>query len=474
MSAASRVLAVSSVAAAASWQASAFLQSASAGSQALRGAPAQQTVNTEGTLRAASTPCTSWTTVAAIGAVSAATAAGVQRASARAAASTKAANRRQGGGYLVPPQTGITGVVQPTKAAGSTTGCESRVAMAARGGGGKKKILVMGGTRFIGCYLVKQLRDEGHDVFVMNRGKTNGGKPEPLPGMSDAEYEKMLEGVSVLVADRKDPEQVKKVCAEAGHFDVVYDNNARKLEDVQILVDAIEATGGCDQFIFMSSAGVYGPTQVLPLNEATPGDPNSRHKEKLSCENLLDSKGYNWTSIRPVYIYGPLNYNPVERYFFDRVARGKPICIPYDGMYITQLGHCEDLANFMTLCIGNPKVAKQVYNISGEEYVTFDGMAKLCAEAAGVSDVDIVHYDPKVLKSVDVPEDYPKAFPFRGMHFFASIEKAKTDIPEWTPKYTFLEGLKASYKEDYCGRGFDKKDPDYRMDDLIIKTVKGA
>ena len=34
----------------------------------------------------------------------------------------------------------------------------------------------------------------------------------------------------------------------------------------------------------MSSAGVYGPTDVLPLSEENPGDPNSRHKEKLQCE----------------------------------------------------------------------------------------------------------------------------------------------------------------------------------------------
>ena len=42
-----------------------------------------------------------------------------------------------------------------------------------------------------------------------------------------------------------------------------------------------------------------------------------------------------------VYIYGPLNYNPVERYFFDRVTRGRPVCVPYGGKYITQLG-CRD------------------------------------------------------------------------------------------------------------------------------------
>ena len=37
--------------------------------------------------------------------------------------------------------------------------------------------------------------------------------------------------------------------------------------------------------------------------------------------------------------------------------------------------------------------------------------------------------------AVQVPEGYPKAFPFRGMHFFASIEKAKRHVPTWKPKY---------------------------------------
>eukprot|EP00438_Fugacium_kawagutii_P019285 Skav217188 [mRNA] locus=scaffold557:43757:46992:+ [translate_table: standard] len=259
--------------------------------------------------------------------------------------------------------------------------------------------------------------------------------------VSDADYQKMLEGVSVLVADRKDPASLKAALAGAGKFDIVFDNNVRKLAEVQPLVEGIQSTGGCEQFILMSSAGVYGPTDVLPLSEENPGDPNSRHKEKLQCEQYLDSQGLNWTSIRPVYIYGPLNYNPVERYFFDRVTRGRPVCIPYDGKYITQLGHCEDLADFMIKCIGNPAVKGQVYNISSEEYVTFDGMAKLCAQAAGVAEPQIVHYDPKSVEAV--PDGFPKAFPFRGMHFFASIEKAKRDVPDWMPKFSMLEGLRS-------------------------------
>lgn len=70
-------------------------------------------------------------------------------------------------------------------------------------------------------------------------------------------------------------------------------------------------------------------------------DPKSRHKGKLETESLLESRGVNWTSIRPVYIYGPLNYNPVEEWFFHRLKAGRPIPVPNSGVQITQLGHVK-------------------------------------------------------------------------------------------------------------------------------------
>lgn len=70
-------------------------------------------------------------------------------------------------------------------------------------------------------------------------------------------------------------------------------------------------------------------------------DPKSRHKGKLETESLLVSKGVNWTSLRPVYIYGPLNCNPVEEWFFHRLKAGRPIPIPNSGNQITQLGHVK-------------------------------------------------------------------------------------------------------------------------------------
>ena len=52
---------------------------------------------------------------------------------------------------------------------------------------------------------------------------------------------------------------------------------------------------------------------------------------KLNTEAMLDKRGVNWTSVRPVYIYGPLNYNPVEEHIFHRLAAGRPVCVPGSG-----------------------------------------------------------------------------------------------------------------------------------------------
>uniref|UniRef100_A0A2N9FG13 Hexosyltransferase n=1 Tax=Fagus sylvatica TaxID=28930 RepID=A0A2N9FG13_FAGSY len=190
-------------------------------------------------------------------------------------------------------------------------------------------------------------------------------------------------------------------------------------------------------------------------------DPKSRHKGKLETESLLKSRGVNWTSLRPVYIYGPLNYNPVEEWFFHRLKAGRPIPIPNSGIQITQLGHVKDLARAFVQVLGNEKASKQVFNISGEKYVTFDGLARACAKAGGFPEPEIIHFNPK-----EFDFGKKKAFPFRDQHFFASIDKAKS-VLGWKPEFDQVEGLADSYNLDF-GRGTFRKEADFSTDDLIL------
>jgi nucleoside-diphosphate-sugar epimerase len=310
------------------------------------------------------------------------------------------------------------------------------------------RILIVGGTRFIGVYLTKILAERGHEVVLFNRGN----KPVPVPGI------KQING------DRSDASQLKEKLASE-NFDAVFDNNGRKLSDTKPLAEIFKDK--VQHFIYMSSAGVYLKSDLLPHVEGDAVDPNSRHLGKYETETELEKQGLPWTSIRPTYIYGPLNYNDLEAWFFDRIVRDRPIPIPGNGMHITQLGHVKDLAMAMAAVLGNSKAIGQVYNISGEKYVTFDGLARACAQAAGKSpeDLKLVHYNPK-----DFDFGKRKAFPMRVQHFFADVHKAINDL-NWQPEFDLVSGLKDSWENDYLASGRDKKDADFSTDDEILKAA---
>ncbi|AFZ25774.1 nucleoside-diphosphate-sugar epimerase [Cylindrospermum stagnale PCC 7417] len=311
------------------------------------------------------------------------------------------------------------------------------------------RILIIGGTRFIGVYLTQQLVEAGHEVVLFNRGN------RPAPS---------LQGVGQIIGDRTDATVLKAKLAQET-FDVIFDNNGRELTDTQPLAEIFQ--GRVQHFVYMSSAGVYLKSDQLPHVEGDTVDPQSRHKGKHETEAYLTQQGLPFTSIRPTYIYGPRNYNELESWFFDRIVRDRPLAIPGNGMHITQLGHVKDLAKAMTQVVGNKKAIGQIYNISGDRFVTFDGLARACAVAAGKSPdaVKIVHYDPKKF-------DFGKrkAFPMRVQHFFASVNKAQIEL-NWQPEYDLISGLNDSLENDYLASGRDKAEVDFSLDEEILNAV---
>jgi nucleoside-diphosphate-sugar epimerase len=310
------------------------------------------------------------------------------------------------------------------------------------------RILIMGGTRFIGVYLTKILVEQGHEVVLFNRGK----KSAPV------------EGIQQIHGDRTDASQLKDKLSQE-QFDAIFDNNGRELSDTQPLAEIFKDR--VKHFVYMSSAGVYLKSDQLPHIEGDPVDPKSRHKGKHETEAFLEQLGLPWTSIRPTYIYGPQNYNDLEAWFFDRIVRDRPIPIPGNGMHITQFGHCQDLARAMSRVLGNESAIGQIYNVSGDRYVTFDGLARACVEATGKSadSIKIVHYDPKKF-------DFGKrkAFPMRVQHFFADVHKAMTQL-NWQPEYDLISGLKDSFQNDYQASGRHEAEVDFSLDDEILKAV---
>lgn len=92
------------------------------------------------------------------------------------------------------------------------------------------------------------------------------------------------------------------------------------------------------------------------------------------------------------------------------IVRDRAVPIPGSGLQLTNISHVRDLSSMLTSAVNNPEAACcNIFNCVSDRAVTLDGMAKLCAAAAGKT-VEIVHYDPKA-----IGVDAKKAFPFRNM-----------------------------------------------------------
>jgi len=303
------------------------------------------------------------------------------------------------------------------------------------------KVLFFGGTRFVGKALVLKLLTKGHDIFVFTRGNL------PVP-----------ENVTHIQGDRSKDNDLKKLSEHS--FDLIVDSSGRKLEDTQRLLKFSGLPSF--RFIYISSAGVYNNTQLFPVGEECPIDLESRHIGKAKTESWLKAEGIPFTSFRPTYIYGPGNYNPIEKWFFDRITNSRSIPVPLDGQVITQLGHVSDLAEAISKSLDTEKAINQIYNCSGSKAVTFKGLIETAIIATGnnISDFNLRSFDPSKLD--------PKArklFPLRLTNFFTDISKIKKDL-SWEPKFNLLNGLIDSYENDYLLA--NNEQIDFSSDELLF------
>jgi nucleoside-diphosphate-sugar epimerase len=335
---------------------------------------------------------------------------------------------------------------------------------------GQAKVLIIGGTRFSGASLWKELHSRGCDVTVYNRGKT---APKPVMGHeSETDFEVRLTAAAFLKGDRTD-QQAQKNLIDPDAYEYVYDMNAREVSDVEPLANMFVGSKSLKQYVFMSSAGVYMKSEEMPHLERDAVDPSSRHKGKLDSENYLRTLDIPWCSFRPTYICGPGNYNPVERYFFERVDQNRAVCIPGHGQHLTGLGHVADLAVAMANVIGRTsKTTGKVYNVQNTQAITFDGVVKAAAKVMGKEgSCDIVHYNPN---DFTFPEG-AKAFPMRPQHFFCGIHQAMQDL-DWKPEYDTVEAImKDAYENDFVHvKAAGGLQGDFICDDIILEKVKGV
>ena len=315
------------------------------------------------------------------------------------------------------------------------------------------RVLVVGGTEFISLHLVRALQRDGHRVAVLNRGRS----PERLPG-----------GVERFVADRTDGGALRAALGGQrfdGVVDVTYAPTTG--EDVEALLAAPAAVG---HVIFVSTARVYDHARPIPYDEDTPRNLywGEYAKNKIAGEDVLFARhrerGLPITIVRPTHVYGPLNTRNNETFFFDRLARGRPVLVPDGGGWLRQFGHVEDLADAMAAMLGNRAAFGRAYNVMGEETITQVGFVELIAE---------VMKRPLTLVPAPTPPG-GKPAPFGqnlvyDCHAVHTTTRVRAELG-LRPRYTLGGGL-AQTLAWYRREGLDKREIDFSAEDALLRSL---
>ncbi|MGA0879375.1 MAG: NAD-dependent epimerase/dehydratase family protein [Ilumatobacteraceae bacterium] len=271
------------------------------------------------------------------------------------------------------------------------------------------KALVLGGSVFVGRRLVEMLAAQGHEVVVLNRGRT----PTTIP-----------DGVRLVKADRTDTDSMRAALVGTS-WDAVFDVSGFVMaaggSDIEALIDIVDGRVG--HYVYVSSIMAYDQSLVgvVPWTEDLPSDSAGVRTYggfKATAERAMlarfERTGFPVTISRPAAIYGPHNnIYDMETPMFLRLQRGLPILVPHEGLVTGSYGHVDDLCATLIAFVGNRDAQGQIINSTAEAVTTLHYVETLAR---------IVGRDPHI---VFVPSEVPDGFP-RGVygHLFSKAHHA--------------------------------------------------
>jgi 2'-hydroxyisoflavone reductase len=238
------------------------------------------------------------------------------------------------------------------------------------------RILVIGGTQFMGREIVQRLAGRGHDVTVLHRRDSHD----------------LGEGIHNLQADRGDLGMLTELLREhrfEAVFDIAYDWDKGTTAD-QVEAAARACGDELRRYVFMSSVAAYGSgvghRESDPL--APDNHPNPYIAHKASSERALfrmrAASGFPVTTVRPPYVHGPRQPFYREQFFWDRLLDGRPIVLPDGGDTPMQWAYSLDVAEAFVRTIEVPEAAGEAFNVGHSEPLTQRTFVEALARAAGV------------------------------------------------------------------------------------------
>lgn len=284
------------------------------------------------------------------------------------------------------------------------------------------KILVIGGTGFIGTHLVNKLVQAGHQVVIVARGQT----------------QVTFAQVPMLHLNRKDIIRFQRSFYQE-NFDAIYDLVAYAPRDI-IQIGAVFPYAL--RYIMVSTAAVYGAADSKDIGETTPPAPIPWHdygRNKLLAEQeLVRFPHLAWIIVRPCVVYGPGDtHEPRASYFFKRISHDLPLVIPGNESIQNNDVYVEDLAELLLMCLQMPP--KTIVNAAGIAF-TWPEYVRTLAEAMGKSMPSCKFLNLSLDNFRRSPYCHEIRFDHNAFYDFVLNTSLARKLG-WLPRYSLRDGL---------------------------------
>ncbi len=248
------------------------------------------------------------------------------------------------------------------------------------------RVLVIGGTRFVGRHVVEELNRRGHQVTVFHRGAHEAAWEFPVAHLHGERRELAARTAGVA-------------------FDALIDMHAMNDRDSRWVVDAFR--GRVAHSVHVSSMDVYraweavqtgGPaTDAVPLGEEAPlrptlylyrgKHPGMEQYDKILMERTVlgAGSGFPATVVRLPMVYGPHDGQRRERMFLRRILDGVPIVMGGGSAWLWHRVFAKEAARAIVLAAESDQAPGHVFNVGEPVVLTMYQWAEAIGRAAGIA-----------------------------------------------------------------------------------------
>ncbi|MEO7979644.1 MAG: NAD-dependent epimerase/dehydratase family protein [Sporichthyaceae bacterium] len=256
------------------------------------------------------------------------------------------------------------------------------------------RILMVGGTRFIGKHVVEHALERGHDVTIFHRGRTGSDlfpEVDHRIGDRDADLSSLADG----------------------EWDATVDTCAYVPRQVHALADALGGRGG--HHLLVSSVSAYAPADGPGLTEDAPlaelDDPSVEEVTdetygglKALCERAaVERHGPRTLLVRPTYVVGPDDYTWRFPWWVARIARGGDVLAPGPRDAPAQVIDVRDMASWMARLLEDG-AAGAYHAVSPEPVFTWQQQLDAVVDAVGPDGTRLHWLDAETVHAAGLPE----------------------------------------------------------------------